>query len=98
MLSRHCEHNVAGGVLERAPCGLVYLSAGLAFCFMTQLGRYTNVAKHDIYSYQILHDTSFSPPIALNPKRETPNSSPVATDVFIVRGLGGTPHCIQGCN
>lgn len=27
------------GGQERAPSGLVYLSAGISFCFMTQLGR-----------------------------------------------------------
>ncbi|MCZ6501740.1 MAG: hypothetical protein O6945_04405, partial [Gammaproteobacteria bacterium] len=40
------------GGQERAPSGLVYLSAGISFCFMTQLGRYAHVAKHKMHSYQ----------------------------------------------
>lgn len=68
---------------ERAPSGLVYLSAGISFCFMTQLGRYASVAKHSMHSYQIVQDTSFSAPFALNDKNEVPNSCPVDTDVFI---------------
>src|SRR5690606_37346963 len=30
---------------ERAPDGLVYLNAGMAFCFLTQIGRYTTIHK-----------------------------------------------------
>jgi organic hydroperoxide reductase OsmC/OhrA len=71
------------GGQERAPCGLAYLSAGIAFCFMTQLGRYAHVAKHAMQSYQIVQDTSFSEPAALNEKGETVNGAAVDTDVFI---------------
>jgi organic hydroperoxide reductase OsmC/OhrA len=77
------DDSAAVGGQERAPAGLVYLSAGISFCFMTQLGRYAKVAKHDMQGYQIVQDTSFSPPYALNEKNEVPNSCPVDTDVFI---------------
>jgi organic hydroperoxide reductase OsmC/OhrA len=71
------------GGKERAPSGLAYLSAGLSFCFMTQLGRYAHVAKHDMQTYQIVQDTNFSQPAAINEKGETPTSAAVDTDVFI---------------
>lgn len=71
------------GGQERAPSGLAYLSAGISFCFMTQLGRYAHVAKHDMHSYQIVQHSSFSPPAALNEKGEAPTCAAVDTDVFI---------------
>lgn len=66
----------------RAPSGLAYLSAGLSFCFMTQLGRYASVAKQKMTSYQIVQDTSFSLPAAVKGADE-PESAAVDTDVFI---------------
>ena len=60
----------AAGGQGRAPSGLALLSAGISFCFMTQLGRYAHVAKHDMQSYQIIQDTSFSQPTAVSPARE----------------------------
>lgn len=44
----------------RAPSGLAYLSAGLSFCFMTQLGRYAKLAKQDLEAYHIIQDTRFT--------------------------------------
>ena len=77
------DDSAAVGGLERAPSGLAYISAGLSFCFMTQLGRYAHVAKHDMQSYQIVQDTSFSQPAAINESGETATSAAVDTDVFI---------------
>jgi uncharacterized OsmC-like protein len=77
------DDSAAVGGEERAPSGLAYLSAGLSFCFMTQLGRYAHVAKHDLHSYQIVQGTSFSPPAALNDEETPPTGAAVATDVFI---------------
>lgn len=47
------------GGQERAPSGLVYLSAGVAFCFMTQLGRYAQIKQQDLSGYRIVQDTVF---------------------------------------
>jgi uncharacterized OsmC-like protein len=77
------DDSVAVGGKERAPSGLAYLSAGLSFCFMTQLGRYAHVAKHALHSYQIVQDTSFSPPAAINDEETPPSSAAVTTDVFV---------------
>lgn len=65
----------------RAPSGLAYLSAGLTFCFMTQLGRYASVAKQQLNSYHILQKTTF--PLS-NDQADTPlGSKPVKTHVFV---------------
>ncbi len=52
------ESRAAGG-RERAPDGLAYVSAGIAFCFMTQLGRYAGIVKKDLAEYGIVQDTAF---------------------------------------
>jgi len=43
----------------RAPCGLTYLSAGVAFCFLTQLGRYAAIKKMKLLNYRVVQSTSF---------------------------------------
>lgn len=43
----------------RAPSSLDYLSAGVAFCFMTQIGRYAHIVKQDLKAYSVVQDTSF---------------------------------------
>jgi len=47
------------GGQERAPSGLAYLSAGVAFCFMTQIGRYAQITKQQLNGYRIIQDTAF---------------------------------------
>lgn len=44
----------------RAPDALTYLSAGLGFCFMTQIGRYAKVVTRDLGDYHIVQETRFS--------------------------------------
>jgi len=53
------DETVAEGGGNRAPDGLCYLSAGIAFCFMTQLGRYAHITKRLIDHYSIVQDTIF---------------------------------------
>jgi len=45
---------------NQAPTGLAYLSAGVGFCYMTQLSRYTHIAKLDVNSIRIVQHTRFS--------------------------------------
>jgi len=52
------DSKVTGG-RERAPSGLVYLSAGVAFCFMTQIGRYAQITKQQLNGYRVIQDTAF---------------------------------------
>lgn len=49
---------------DRAPSALAYLSAGLAFCFLTQLGRFAHIAKMPLDHYGVVQDTRFSEPQA----------------------------------
>lgn len=65
----------AVGGRERAPNGLAYVSAGIAFCFMTQLGRYAGIVKKDLTDYGILQDTAFD--------MATAKTLPVDTHTFL---------------
>lgn len=44
----------------RAPDAASYISAGIAFCFMTQFGRMASMEKLDLPQYSIVQDTHFS--------------------------------------
>jgi uncharacterized OsmC-like protein len=71
----------AVGGQERAPSGLAYLSAGVAFCFMTQIGRYAQITKQDLKDYRIIQDTEFRLAAELEP-----DASAVETLVFLDTG------------
>ncbi len=45
---------------ERAPGPAAYISAGIAFCFMTQFGRYASIVRKPLKSYSVVQDTHFS--------------------------------------
>ncbi len=42
-----------------APSAACYMAAGVAFCFMTQLGRYAAILGKDLSGYRIVQDTRF---------------------------------------
>lgn len=46
--------------LGRAPDAASLISAGIALCFMTQMGRFSKMAKLPINDYSIIQDTHFS--------------------------------------
>ncbi|WP_165492180.1 OsmC family protein [Egibacter rhizosphaerae] len=48
----------------RAPDAATYVAAGLAFCFMTQLGRYATIARKQLDAYQVVQDLQLSPTAA----------------------------------
>lgn len=50
----------AHGGQGRAPDSLTYMSAGLGFCFMTQIGRFAKIVKQDLGPYHIIQDTRFT--------------------------------------
>ena len=68
----------------RAPTGLQYLSAGVSFCFMTQLGRFAGIVKQDLQSYGIVQDTVFSLPGASANLNKAATVEPVDTHVFVI--------------
>jgi uncharacterized OsmC-like protein len=47
------------GEERQAPPPLAYLSAGVAFCFMTQLGRYAQIVKLPLRAYRVVQFSSF---------------------------------------
>jgi uncharacterized OsmC-like protein len=55
-----CDETRENGGHESAPSPLAYLSAGIGFCYMTQLGRYAFITKQKLTNYQIAQDTVFS--------------------------------------
>lgn len=70
----------------RAPTGLDYISAGVSFCFMTQIGRFAKLAKQDLQSYGIVQDTRFSLPGASARLNKEATAGLVDTHVFLVSG------------
>lgn len=78
-----CDEPRMFGGEERAPTGLQYLSAGVSFCYMTQIGRYAKIVKHDLPSYRIVQDTFFSLPSASANIQTAATAEAVDTHVFL---------------
>jgi hypothetical protein len=55
-----CDEAPESGGGGRAPDAASYLSAGIAFCFMTQLGRYAKIAHKALEAYRVVQDTHLS--------------------------------------
>lgn len=51
---------VEAGGGGRAPDAATLISAGVGFCFMTQLGRYASIIKKQLDRYRIAQDTHFT--------------------------------------
>lgn len=71
---------VCFGGAERAPDGLAYLSAGVAYCYMTQIGRYAHIVKQRLNSYGVVQHTRFSMP---GGTETAANAEPVRTHIFV---------------
>lgn len=59
---------------ERAPEPLALLSAGIAFCFMTQLARYARILRRRLKAFAVVQDTVFRP---------GGDADPVVTHVYL---------------
>jgi uncharacterized OsmC-like protein len=55
-----CDEAAVNGGRGLAPDAASYVSAGIAFCFMTQLERYAKIMKKDLADCRIVQDTHFS--------------------------------------
>jgi organic hydroperoxide reductase OsmC/OhrA len=66
----------------RAPDSATLISAGIAFCFMTQIGRYAKIVRKDLREYRIVQDTHFSRAGSSQPGE----ADPVETHVHLVTG------------
>lgn len=65
----------------RAPCGLSLLSAGIAFCYLTQLGRYAHIVKQHLDAYRIIQETAFR--LHAVEDGDAASVHPVDTHVFV---------------
>jgi len=76
------EEGPEAGGQGRAPDALTYLSAGIAFCFMTQLGRYAKIVRRNLIDYGVVQDTRFSP----GANGASPTADAVETHVYLESG------------
>jgi hypothetical protein len=77
------EEAPAHGGAGRAPDAAAFLSAGVGFCFMTQLGRYSRIVKKELSAYSIVQDTRFSAGGASGGTGRSGRADPVETHVFL---------------
>jgi len=76
------EAPIAGGQ-GRAPDAVSFISAGIAFCFMTQFGRMASMEKLDLPHYSIVQDTHFSLGGASGGTGQAGTADPVETHVHL---------------
>ena len=67
-----------------APDAASYISAGIAFCFMTQLGRYAKIVKKDLGHYNVVQDAHFSLGGASGGTGQPGHCDPIETHVDLV--------------
>jgi hypothetical protein len=73
----------ARGGGARAPDAASYISAGIGFCFMTQFGRYAQIAKKNLRQYRLVQDTHFSLGGASAHTGQPGRADPVETHVYL---------------
>jgi uncharacterized OsmC-like protein len=78
-----CDETRENGGNESAPSPLAYLSAGIGFCYMTQLGRYAFITKQKLTNYQIAQDTVFSLSATSDDASPVARALPVDTHVYL---------------
>lgn len=78
-----CEEGPKMGGRGRAPDAVSYISAGIGFCFMTQLGRYAKILKKNLKEYRIIQDTHFSLGGASGGTGKPGETAPVETHVYL---------------
>ncbi len=71
------------GEAAQAPPALAYLSAGVGFCYMTQLGRYAHITRKHLEACRVVQDNLFRPGEAAPGEIEPALAEPVETHVFL---------------
>jgi uncharacterized OsmC-like protein len=82
-----CELENAESGGRRAPSPLAYLAAGVAFCYLTQIGRYASIMKYDDLNYAVAQDMEFTPAQGDGAGATPPAAEPVRTQVALTTGL-----------
>jgi uncharacterized OsmC-like protein len=72
---------------ERAPSPLAYLAAGVAFCYLTQIGRYASIMKYDDLAYSVAQEMDFLPAKGEGSEGAPPAVTPVRTQVSLKTNL-----------
>ena len=67
----------------RAPDAASLISGGIGLCFMTQMGRYSHMAKLPLTGYSIIQDTHFSLGGASGGTGQAAVAQPVETHVYL---------------
>jgi organic hydroperoxide reductase OsmC/OhrA len=73
----------AAGSPARAPDAATLIAAGIAFCFMTQLGRYATITKRPLSGYRVVQDTHLSALVAAAGTDCDGRADAVETHVFV---------------
>jgi uncharacterized OsmC-like protein len=77
-----CDGGPDAGTQEITPPPLAYLSAGVGFCYMTQLGRYAHITKQALKGYQIIQDNVYTLTDGSDDGEQIAHILPVNTQVF----------------
>ena len=86
-----CEGSAAGGTPGRAPDALTYLAAGIAFCFMTQLGRYAKIVRKRLEAYNVIQNAHL-------PRSGRSAAEPIETHVYLTTASADdafTRQCVE---
>jgi hypothetical protein len=75
-----CDDATVAGA--RAPDAATYVAAGIAFCFLTQFGRYAAIARRNLQHYRVTQDLRWSPGSTSEAAQEG-MAEPVETHVFL---------------
>jgi len=75
-----------GDAGDQGPCGLSLLSAGIVFCYMTQLSRYIDNMKMDIRGVRVVQHTPFALEGSLAAGTLAGRALPVDTHLFLNGG------------
>ncbi len=67
----------------RAPDANTYISAGVAFCFMTQFGRFAKMLGLDLEEYRVVQDSHFSLGGASGCTGKAGKADPLETHVYL---------------
>lgn len=78
---------VKRGGAGRAPDAASYIAAGIAFCFMTQFGRYASITRKRLESYRLVQDLHLPMGGASGNTGMAGSADPVETHVYLE-----TPH------
>lgn len=80
------EEAPVNGGQGRAPDANSYISAGIAFCFMTQFGRFVKMLNLDLSDYRIVQDSHFSLGGASGGTGKAGEADPLETHVYLETG------------